>query len=203
MKVTAITRQVKNPERVSISVDGKYCFSLSIDQLLYEQLKKGDEVSDDRVKQLKELSTNEKLRLKVMAWALLRPRSELELRQYIRRLRMKDRTIGDLQWVIDSMVNRRFVDDRAFAEWWVGRTSRQSKSVSELRSELMSKGINRSLIQSVLHDRNDDTLLTELIYKLASRPKYQDRTRLVRYLQTKGFSYSSIVAALGLVAGDS
>jgi hypothetical protein len=33
MKITAIKQQVKNPERVSIFVDGKYEFSLSLDEL--------------------------------------------------------------------------------------------------------------------------------------------------------------------------
>ena len=34
MKITAIKAQVKNPERVSIFVDDKYSFSLSLDELV-------------------------------------------------------------------------------------------------------------------------------------------------------------------------
>jgi hypothetical protein len=33
MKITAIKQQVKNPERVSVFIDEKYEFSLSLDEL--------------------------------------------------------------------------------------------------------------------------------------------------------------------------
>ena len=40
MRVSSIKQQVKNPQRVSIFVDGKYSFSLSLDELLREKIKR-------------------------------------------------------------------------------------------------------------------------------------------------------------------
>ena len=46
MKITALKQQIKNPERVSIFVDEKYAFSLSLDELVKYKLKNGDELSE-------------------------------------------------------------------------------------------------------------------------------------------------------------
>ena len=46
MKITTIKQQVKNPERASIFVDGKYSFSLSLNELVAEKLKIGQEIDD-------------------------------------------------------------------------------------------------------------------------------------------------------------
>ena len=83
MKLTAIKQQVKNPDRVSIFVDGQYSFSLSLDELLSQKLKTNIEIDEPRLKQLKQVSADGKLRLRAMEWVLNRPRSIREFRDYM------------------------------------------------------------------------------------------------------------------------
>lgn len=40
MKITALKAQIKNPERVSVFVDGKYSFSLTINEVIDQKIKK-------------------------------------------------------------------------------------------------------------------------------------------------------------------
>ncbi|MCA9324234.1 hypothetical protein KC992_04000, partial [Candidatus Saccharibacteria bacterium] len=85
MKITQIKQQVKNPERVSVFVDGKYSFSLTLDQLLSEKLKKDIELETERVKQLVKLSDEGKIRARALEWLLTRPHSTREFRDYLYR----------------------------------------------------------------------------------------------------------------------
>src|SRR3989338_4732093 len=85
MKITTIKQQLKNPERVSIFVDEKYSFSLSLDELITHKLKKDQELSQADVKRLKKISTDGKLRIRALEWLMIRPHSTRELRDYLRR----------------------------------------------------------------------------------------------------------------------
>ena len=41
MKITALKQQIKSADRVSVFVDEKYSFSLSLDDILTHKIKKG------------------------------------------------------------------------------------------------------------------------------------------------------------------
>ena len=45
MKITALKAQVKNTQRVSIFVDERYSFSLSLDELVKYKIKQNDELT--------------------------------------------------------------------------------------------------------------------------------------------------------------
>src|ERR1700709_459622 len=85
MKITSIKQQVKNPERASLFVDGKYSFSLSLNELVAEKLKINQEIDEAELKRLKKLSEDGKLKNRAMEWVMNRPRSIRELRDYLYR----------------------------------------------------------------------------------------------------------------------
>src|SRR4051812_11646751 len=96
MKITSIKQQVKNPERVSVFVDGKYEFSLSLDELVKYKLKNNDELDQGDVKKYKKISADGKLRMRVLEWLLNRPHSERELRDYLYRKKVEPEQIDSL-----------------------------------------------------------------------------------------------------------
>ncbi|MEX1995188.1 MAG: hypothetical protein WD887_00210, partial [Candidatus Saccharimonadales bacterium] len=85
MKITSLKQQIKNPERVSIFVDNKYSFSLSLDELVAQKLKKDTQLDEARLKTLKKLSADGKSRARALNWLLIRPHSTRELQDYLRR----------------------------------------------------------------------------------------------------------------------
>ena len=208
MRITALKQQIKNPDRVSVFVDAKYSFSLTLSQIISEKLKVGLELNDDLISSLKSKSTDEKLRMKALNWTLLRPRSTRELQDYLKRTTYQKSRPADTseqtKLSVDDIVNdfttRGWVDDEVFARWWIERRSRADRSVSYIKSELMGKGVSREIIAEVLSSKDDSSALKELVMKLKSKPKYADRQKLMRYLVGKGFSYSSVTDALE--AGD-
>lgn len=197
MRITAIKQQVKNPERVSVSVDGKYAFSLSLDELLREKLKKDDEIDEARVKQLKKLSEEGKLKMRTLNWLLMRPHSTRELRDYLRRKKADTELVE--AW-IEEFTSKKYLDDESFARWWVEtRRSGKQSSTKKLSFELRSKGIEREMIDRVLQDAQDDeqAALNELIEKKRRLPRYRaDEQKLMEYLVRQGFGYGDVKRSL-------
>jgi len=211
MIISALKQQVRDQNRVSIYLDGKYTVSLTMSQLLEQGLKVGAELSDQDIVGLKTKSTDGKLRTKAMNWVFLRARSVKELRDYLKRTSYPSSKNSQKmpvspetsQFIVDDFTRRGWVDDTVFAQWWVGRSSRKNKSTSFLRSELMSKGIDRDTITVTLSESDDSAVLSELVAKLSIKSKYADKQKLMRYLVGKGFSYSSVREALRLGADES
>ena len=87
--VTDIRPALKNKERVNIFLDQKFAFSLTIAEVVDEKLKVGAEISSERRDALKTLSEFGKLYETTLMWALARPRSEREIRDYLEQKRRK------------------------------------------------------------------------------------------------------------------
>lgn len=196
MRVTAIKAQIKNVERVSIHVDGKYAFSLTQSQLLEHKLFTGKELSETEIEELKRASDYGKLLERVMNYVMIRPRSVREVRDYFWR-KKADPDMG--QNIIDKLLTRGYLDDAKFAASWV-RARQLTKPVSKrrLNAELQQKGVASDIIsQSLNEDAYDEsTALREIITKKQKQARYQDEQKLMQYLARQGFGYDLIKTTL-------
>lgn len=195
MKITQLKAQVKNPDRVSIYVNEKYSFSLTLDQLLTEKLKKGDVLDDARLEQLKKLSGEGKLRARALEWVMGRPHSAYELRQYLYRKKAEKE---HSESVVQEFIDKGYINDEAFARWFAEGRQRKNKSTRAIKSELMSKGVSPVTIQNIVTEleTTDEQALQTLVSKLSNRSRYADKDKLTRYLISKGFSYADVKQAL-------
>ena len=197
MKITAISSQVKNPDRVSIFLDGKYGFSLTLDQLLEAKLKKGLDLSDSDVNVYKKLSTDGKMRAKAFEWLMIRPHSEREFTDYLKRKKVDPEQIKAIS---EEAKAKNLQNDEYFAKWFYEQRLQKSKSSRAIIFELRSKGVSPVTIKSIVidSDASDKESLESLVNKLRNRSKYSsDPIKLKRYLLTKGFSYDQIKEVLG------
>lgn len=211
MKITAISAQVRNPDRVNVSVDGKFRFSLDIFQLAGLGVKVGKEFDEEGLAALEGESSYGKLYTKSLEYCMLRPHSSREMRDYLwrktRATKYKSRN-GELkeragvaqeitERVYDRLVEKGYIDDEKFARWWVeNRNLRKGTSQRKLQAELAAKGVPRSVVSVVLREttRNDGDELQKMIEK--KRAKYPDEQKLIAYLARQGFSYDDIKMAL-------
>ncbi len=211
MKITSITAQIRNPDRVNISVDGKYRFSLDIFQLTEHGVKVGKEYSEEELAALESEGTYGKLYTKSLEYCMLRPHSSREMRDYLWRktheTKYKSRS-GELKTrpgvaqeiatrVYDRLVEKGYIDDEKFARWWVeNRNLRKGTSRRKLQAELQAKGVASALIAAMLEDshRNDEDELAKIIAK--KRAKYPDEQKLIAYLARQGFRYDDIKSEL-------
>lgn len=196
MKITSIKQQVKNPERASLFVDGKYSFSLSLNELVAEKLKINQEIDDNELKTLKKLSLDGKLKGRALEWVLNRPRSLRELKDYLYRKKAEPEQITG---ITEELENRGYISDKKFAEWLIDMRMRGGKSNRAIQNELMKKGVNREIITDTLEKDTDQErgLLIELINKKRRLSRYKnDEVKLKQFLLRHGFSYDDIKAVL-------
>lgn len=195
-KITAIKQQVKRQDRYSIYVDGKYLFSFSESELLASGLRINQELSDQELLGLRDQAVLDKAYDRTLNLISHRPRSEWELRDYMKR---KDYDEDVVTQTIDRLRERGHVNDYDFAQRWVA-TRRLLKSTSKMRlsQELRQKRIADDIIQQVLaDDETDETqVLRELVARKRKQAKYQDNLKLMQYLSRQGFGYDAIKSVL-------
>lgn len=218
MKVTALTAQLRDNNRINVSIDGKYRFSLDISQIIDLGIKLGGEYDEDRVKEFEQESQFGKLYARTLEFALKRPHSQRELNDYLYKKtlskKIKSSKTGKLieipgasrsivDRVREKILEKGYVDDRKFTEYWVeNRRLRTGASARKLEAELRSKGVDTSIIQVALSSsgRNDTAELRKVIAKKSKL--YSDPQKLKAYLLRSGFNYDDIVTAIDEVIVD-
>lgn len=212
MKITALTSQQKDPNRINVMVDGTYRFSLDISQVVSLGVKVGQEYSEKELTEIEGESQFGKLYARALEYCLMRPHSAREVRDYLwrktRATKYKSRKTGEIkeregyatelvERVFDKLVDKSHVDDESFARFWVeNRNQTKGASRRKLEAELRAKGVSQEIIAQQLSesDRTDDSELQKVIAK--KRNKYQDEQKLMQYLARQGFSYDDIKQAL-------
>ena len=211
MKITNISVQAKNPDRVNVSVDGKYRLSLDVYQLADLGVRVGAEFDEQALQHLEPASQFGKLYGRALEYCLMRPHSAREVRDYLYRKTLPRRyksRIGEIKQAdgvdkqiaedtFNRLVERGYINDENFARFWVdSRNQTKGTSLRKLRAELRAKGVDGSIIENALEsgDRNDAAELSKIIAKKRSR--YPDQQKLMQYLARQGFGYDDIKQAL-------
>jgi regulatory protein len=208
MKITSISAQVRDKNRVNVSVDGKYRFSLDLYQLSDLGIRVGKEYEEDELQTLEQESQFGKLYSRSLEYTLMRPHSAKEVRDYLYRKTRPTRTkTGELRpgvsqeitsRVFDRLVEKGYIDDTKFTKYWVeNRSLTKGASLRKLTAELRTKGVESIIIEEALlsSDRTNEDELTKVIAK--KRARYDDDQKFMAYLARQGFSYDDIKAALG------
>lgn len=188
MTITGISAQQRNENRVNISIDGKYAFSLDIAQVVDLGVKVGLEISDERLAELKAASEFGKVYARALEWVLVRPRSTRELRDYLWK-KGRERPGVDTELVLKRLTDKGYVNDEKFAQHWVeNRFVKKGVSLKRLRLELRQKGVSDVLIERVIgeSERDDRVEIAKIIDK--KRRRYDDE-KLLAYLIRQGFDY--------------
>ena len=212
--ITGLKVGVKNPNRVNVFVNSRFAFSLDVAQVVEFKLKVGMELSDEKLAEIRKASEFGKLYQRALEWVLMRPRSVLELKDYLRRreriAEMKEkqcewmmgkegkkvREHKRIQYDFDDLIVKRlrergYVDDRKFAEYYVeNRFVKKGVSRKRLEMELVKKGVAREIIGEVLEGRDDAEEVRKMIAK--KRDKYESDEKLIAYLCRQGFSYDLV-----------
>lgn len=196
MKITDIKQQVKRADRYSIYIDGKYVFSFSESELLGIGLKVGQEFTEQELDEMKSRAILDKGYDRALNLIMRRPRSEWELRDYLKR---KDYAEENIQEILNKLSNRGYVDDADFARRWVeNRRLLKSTSKRRLTQELRQKRVPDEVIQLTIEaDQTDEQqVLRELIERKRKQTKYQDEQKLMQYLIRQGFNYGDVKSVL-------
>lgn len=219
MQITALSPQLRNPDRVNVSIDGAYRLSLDISQVTDLGVRVGRRLNAAELALLEEESQFGKLYVRALEYCLSRPHSVREVRDYVRRktrpTKKRHPKTGEIiekpgvkpelaDRVLQRLIDKKYLDDETFARFWFEhRFVQKGTSLRRLRLELAQKGIDRELIEQLIADniRSDEEELAKIITK--KRHRYPDRQKFIAYLARQGFSYDDIHQALAeLCDGD-
>ena len=206
MVITKLERQQKNPLRVNVYCDDAFAFGIHQDVLVKFGLRKGDVVDE---KSMADLLAAEEFRIakeKALKFLGGRLRSKKELRS-----KLIDKEIDPhaVDSVIEHLEGLGLINDKTFAEAFVHDAIMKKPSGSNiLRQRLRLKGINRAVIDDVLHERLSRETEVTLARKAASKQlirlrggrkeleRQQQQKRMADFLMRRGFAWDTVSTVL-------
>jgi regulatory protein len=196
-EITALKAQKKNPNRISVYLDGEYAFGLA--RIVAAWLRIGQRLSEEEINRLKQQDTLEVAYLKMLHFLGYRPRSETEIQRKLSEQGFEEDVVNG---TIQRLKEHGFLGDEQFAHDWVeNRTTFRPRGKRLLAMELRQKGVDEEAIQRALAETGDeDNLAYQTAVKYAHRLAGVDwetfRKRLGAFLMRRGFSYGTIAPIL-------
>jgi len=185
--------------RYKVYLEEEFAFVLYKGELSRYSIKEGTNISDETYTKI----MNEVLpkRAKSKALYLLEgmARSEANLKQKLKQGYYPDAII---QQAIDYVKSFGYLDDSRYARDFVESKISQ-KSRREIYGLLLTKGIEKEIIETVLDEYYQEDVEEESIRQIIKRRRVdleiitpQERQKLFRYLSGKGFGYEVISRVL-------
>jgi regulatory protein len=193
-KITALKTNKRTTQPVKMFLDGKFAISVDAEVAVKEELKIGEEISDDRIKDLKESVGLARSLNTAYRFLSYRPRSEAEMKERLHQRGFED---SKIEIIINKLKEQNLLNDTAFARFWKeNRDTFRPRSQRLTRLELKKKGVADEIIKEVTDDSNDMDSAYHAALNKARHLPYQDyevfRRRLGDYLKRRGFGYTVI-----------
>lgn len=192
-QITKIKTQ-KNRKRVNVFLDGKFAFGLDIDNLLKTGLRIGQKLTEKQIEELIFKNEFQKLFDKTLRLISFRPRSEKEIRSYLKRKKTRPKIVDEL---VKKLKKLKQIDDREFAQWWIEqRSTFRPRGRFGLMMELRQKGVDKEIIEKTIGQLNELPLATKIAQKklrtYKNLPREEFYQKMSAYLARRGFSWETI-----------
>ena len=194
-KITALSAQKRNPNRVNVFLDGEFAFGLS--RLVAAWLQVGQELDEVKIASLKTQETHEAAFQRALLYLNVRERSSNELRQHLHQHGMEEDVI---QAVMERLERSGLVDDQRFARSWVeNRQEFRPRSRRALAYELRQRGVTGEAAEQALVSTDDGEAAWQAAQKHCRKlrslewPEY--RQKMLAFLARRGFSYETAAQA--------
>jgi len=189
MVITRLTQGKKNKNRANIYLDGQYSFSISLDNLVSFSLKTGDELTEEKLSEIKNVEGYLRAYDRALTFISYRKRSEKEVKDKLNSLEFEEDVVDK---TIARLKKNSFIDDVDFTlSWIVDRNRLKPTSRKILFMELLAKGIQKSIIENELAGISDEEEL-ENAKKVAAKKRTSlknDPEKIKKYLYSKGYSW--------------
>lgn len=196
MPEVTLLKPQKNGKRVNVYLDGEFGFGIDLDNLVINHIKPGSVLTDEEIKKIIRKAEFQKTLDKLLKFAMLRPRSEKEIDDYLKRKKVHESMWKDL---LEKLKHFELLDDAKFAKWWVEqRLAFKKISAKVLKLELFKKGINKEIVENILEETPIDEqkmardLLEKRVYKWEGLDPREAKQKKFQYLAGKGFDYEVV-----------
>jgi regulatory protein len=191
-KITALTRQKRNPDRINVFLDDEFAFGLAA--ITAVSLRIGQTLTANQIDTLQASDLEEKAKKIAIGFIEYRPRSLQETRRHLKK---KDYPEDVIEHVLERLEAVELLNDTAFARYWVEqRETFKPRSKMALQQELRQKGVARDVIEEAVAEIDELAAASKAAHSKARRwyslPWQEFRKKLSGFLQRRGFSYAVI-----------
>ena len=199
-KITGLKVQARNKNRVNVYLDDEFAFGLV--KIEAARLRLGQVLAAADVERLKQADSTETAYEKAIRFLGYRPRSEAEIRQYLKKQALTNERLGA---VVERLKRAGLVDDAGFAGQWVeNRAMFKPKAKRALRAELRAKGVAAKEIEAAVAGVDEAKAARQLAAARAPRlmrssqklSKLEFKRKLGEFLARRGFDYETISDAV-------
>ena len=188
-KITALSLQKRNRQRVNVFLDGEFAFGLA--RIVAAWLKVGQEISDEKIVQLQAEDEREVAHQQALKFISYRPRAEAEVRQNLQKHNVSEENIDQ---VVERLRKSNLLNDENFARIWVeNRSEMRPRGRRALAYELRQRGVDTKTIERTLASIDEEELAYRAAHKRAGKLKDLEwkafRQKMYRFLSQRGFNY--------------
>lgn len=198
-KITALTIQQKDKERVNLFIDGEFYCGLSLEIVLKNQLKVNAELTNDELEYIVKEGSYKEALAKGVNYLSKALKTKRQVKEYL----LKKEFPEEIVWqVVDRLKEIGLINDVEFSKHYIESvSSSQGKKMVEFK--LMSKGVRKEDIACAYEQISvnyDDS--AKIIAKKHIKNKERTKENLLKtykYLIGKGFSYEQAQSAISLL----
>lgn len=208
--VTRVVQQQKDPDRVSVYLDGRFAFGLSLPLAVEHGLRKGLALTAERQRELLTAQETHAARAAALASLAARARTTGEIRKMLAAKGFDDHTADDTVAALEAMG---VVDDAAYAVAYArGRFAGRGHGPTRIRQDLQSRGVAPEHIDAALAELDDTEDVAERARRdaagrwsaLAGEPDARKRKKkTLDFLLRRGHAFDVARAAVDAAADAS
>lgn len=190
-EITKLEVQKNNPERINLYLDDKFYCGISVELVIKKHLKVGYEISKVQLDELVLEDEKGKALSKATKYIGSNLKTTKQIRDYLRK---KDYNPNTIEYVIDKLIEYKYLDDEGYCRAFVNTYSTKYGKL-KLISMLKSKGITDKTIDNVF---DEDIKISNSIESVAN--KYlknkelcqETYAKLSRFLYSRGYEFDDI-----------
>lgn len=198
--ITSIEPQVKDKNRCSIFIDGRFYCGIKLEVAVKYRLKAGMTVDKCFLDNIQLETEKAQAVDKALTHISASPKTRKQIKDFLAKK-------GYVEAVIDYVLERfdyyGYADDRQYCKMYAESVSGKSKKAIEV--ELLKRGVDRAVIEEELSDLEDDEdeVLTLLKKYLRGKPLSKENIyKGCRYLISKGYDYDTVKSASERIDDD-
>jgi len=191
--ITALERQQKNRNRISVFIDDVFAFGVHQDILLQHMLYVGLQLEQPAIQEIQQADQLIRAKMSAISYLSYRARTEHEIREKLKRDGF-DEPVRNT--VIDRLHELSYINDQSFVLNYVrDRLNRKGHGPIRLKADLRKLGISKEQVDEALNEVSDaNNILDRALEQARKRIKrlqketdpYKKRRKLQNFLLRKG-----------------
>lgn len=195
MQITKIEVQKRNKNRVNLYLDDEFFCGLSLETVMRNHLKEGQQVSEQNIEYLKNETEKQVALEKATGYIAKCQKTKKQISDYLLK---KGFEADIIDYVLEKLGEYHFVDDELFAKNYVKSKSKNCGK-KKIEYELKHKGVDEQIINDSIENYSEDekTVVPVLEKYLKNKPlDLKTKQKAFRYLMSHGYSSDVASAAI-------